>query len=269
MIQSVRAVGLLRVAEIFHFLHSAYRSRKTNEQFLRQNSEFKTPSLWWMHDMYAHTSYPFYVTSGAEHAGWISEMIDKHVENSNPKVAEWGCGLGRLTRHMPDRYTVYGFDYNVDAINWCRSNFSNACFLINALMPPLPAGDQDFDALFSVSVFTHLSKDAHKQWIEEIARVLAPNGILLASFHGERQAAGLLNHEQKQFTAGDLVVRAKVPEGSRIFVAYHPEAFVRELLAPHFDIIDGPLDALGQTVWIARKRSCAASSNTEFPNACD
>lgn len=255
LVSAVRRAGLLPLAEGLRFARSALASRRDNAAWLRANPAFAAPPLWWMHDMYAHTSYRHYAETGANHAGQISALIERHLDAQNPAVAEWGCGLGRLLRAMPGHFRMTGFDYNPSAIGWCSDNIPGASFALNGLMPPLPAGDEAFDALYCISVFTHLSEAAHRAWAGELARVLKPGGVLLASFHGPEQAGGLLPEERALFDAGQLVVRDWVKEGGRTFVAYHPHAFVRDLLTPHFDIAEGPLPAAGQTVWIARRKS--------------
>ena len=41
--------------------------------------------------------------------------------------------------------------------------------------------DATFDAVYAYSVFSHLSEVSHLAWIEEIARVLKPGGMLVAT----------------------------------------------------------------------------------------
>lgn len=255
LVSAARKAGLLPLAEAFRFARSALATRRDNAAWLRVNPGFEAPPLWWMHDMYAHTSYRHYAESGANHAGQIAALIERHSGLSGLDVAEWGCGLGRLVRAMPGHFRMTGFDYNPAAIDWCRNHVPDATFALNGLMPPLPAAEGAFDGLYCISVFTHLSESAHRAWAGELARVLKPGGILLASFHGPDQAGGLLPEERARFDAGELVVRDRVKEGGRTFVAYHPHAYVRGLLTPHFDIAEGPLPAVGQTVWIARRKS--------------
>lgn len=211
-----------------------------------------------MHDMYAHTSYRLYTESGSRHAQEIAALFRRHITKDNPTVAEWGCGLARVIQRMPEDFIRHGFDFNQDAILWCRLNVPNVHFHCNSLMPPLPIADQTFDGVYCLSVFTHLSEKAHFAWINELSRVLKPGGVLVASFHGRDQAHTLRRCERRAFDAGELVVRDRVDEGSRLYVAYHPDAFVRTLLSMHFTIVEGPLQALDQSVWVARTQALAS-----------
>ena len=254
LVRLARKLHLLPMLEYGRFLWVAAKTRASNKTYLTEELGFVAPPAWLMHDMYAHTSLRFYADSGRAHAQTIATMIDKYVDKPQPEVAEWGCGLARVLRHMPHRYRRTGFDLNGAAIDWCAENIADVAFFKNELMPPLPTEAARFDALYSISVFTHLSQTAHYAWIDELARVLAPGGVLVASFHGPGQAGGLLPDERARFERGELIVRDGVREGSRTYVAYHPDAFVRALLGKHFDIVEGPLQAVGQTVWIARRK---------------
>lgn len=204
--------------------------------------------------MYAGTSFSQYWGMGMQTAAVIAGKIDAHVEAGAPRVADWGCGLARVIRHLPERYRRTGFDYNLHAINWCKEEIEGVEFYHNNLMPPLPAAAASFDALYALSVFTHLSEAAHDAWIGEIERVLAPGGVFLGAFHMVPPAGQLLPDEQSRFEAGQLVVRGGVKEGSRTYTAHHPEPYLREKLLVNFDIIEPPIDLFAQTLFVARKR---------------
>ena len=254
LLSVARVLRLLPLLDAVRFLRVRAASVKDNAQFLKEHSDFVAPPLWWMHDMYRHTSYAKYWRTGRETAAGIAERIDRFVDAPAPRVADWGCGLARVIRHLPHGYERTGFDYNPNAIRWDAEHIGNIRFLKNELMPPLPVESASFDALYALSVFTHLSGEAHEQWIAEIERVLAPGGIFLGAFHMRPEAGQLLPGEQARFDAGDLVVRGAVKEGSRTYTAYHPEQYLRERLLCRFDVVEGPTDFFGQTLFVARKR---------------
>lgn len=249
-----RRLGLLPVLERAKYMAAARRASASNKAFLRANPDFTPPPLWWMHDMYAHASFEQYMTTGRDTAAGIASRIDTYTKLESPRVADWGCGLARVTRHLPSHYRRYGFDYNADAIAWCKANIKGPEFAVNGLRPPLPAGDGSFDALFALSVFTHLSPEGHTTWFAEIARVLSPGGIFLGAFHADPSDEQLLAEEREKFAKGELVTRGGVHEGGRTFVAYHPESYLRTALAPWFDILEGPTPFFGQGLVVARRR---------------
>jgi len=249
-----RAAGLLPLLDRVRFLHAKRVSAAENRAFLEQNEGFLPPPLWWMHDMYRHTSFDQYWRTGRETSAVIAVKVDMHLDTGRPRIADWGCGLGRVVRHLPDRYDRTGFDYNPQAIAWDTDHIPGVRFLKNDLSPPLSVADASFDAVYALSVFTHLSAEGHKRWIAEIERVLAPGGIFLGAFHVRPPAGQLLPAEQARFDAGELVVRGGVKEGSRTFTAHHPESYLRDTLFQNFDIVEEPTELFGQTLFVVRKR---------------
>jgi SAM-dependent methyltransferase len=249
-----RGIGLLPILERARYLSAARRAAPGNKAYLAKHPGFVAPPLWWMHDMYAHASFKQYMETGQETAAALARRIDAHVKHERPRVADWGCGLARVIRHLPERYERHGFDYNAEAIAWCSKNISGCAFDINGLRPPMPAADASFDALYSLSVFTHLSAQGHEEWFAEIARVLAPGGVFLGAFHADPNDTQLLAGERARFEAGELVTREGVAEGGRTFTAYHPEAYLRRALSPQFDIVEGLTEFFGQQLLVARRR---------------
>ncbi len=253
LLSIARALRLLPLLDALRFLQSRRESASHNRQFLKDHGDFDPPPLWWMHDMYRHTSYSLYWRTGQDTAAALTEIIDRHIAAEQPRIADWGCGLARVLRHLPLRYQRTGFDYNPNAIHWGKGHIKGVRFHTNALAPPLSADEASFDALYALSVFTHLSAEAHTAWIKEIHRVLAPGGIFLGAFHMTPPTGQLLPGEQEQFDAGTLVVRGAVKEGSRTYTAYHPERYLRETLFREFELIEGPIPFFGQTLFVVRK----------------
>ena len=253
LVSVARAAGLLPAFDAMRFMRSKWASAEANARFREAHPDFDPPPLWWMHDMYAHTSYALYWRTGRETASALAAHIDAHVKTERPRVADWGCGLARVLRHLPARYERTGFDYNARAIEWCTDHVNEARFFHNGLMPPLPASAASFDALYALSVFTHLSEEAHDAWIHDIARVLAPGGVFLGAFHTKLAPDQLLPEELARFDAGKLVVRGRVKEGSRTYVAYHPESWLRHHLFHGWEILEGPVDFFGQSLFVARR----------------
>ncbi|MHA7870982.1 MAG: class I SAM-dependent methyltransferase [Hyphococcus sp.] len=253
LLSIARALRLLPVLDAGRFLWARAQSAEDNRQFLAARPDFAPPPLWWMHDMYRHTSFEQYWRTGEGTAAAIAAMIDRHVDAPAPRVADWGCGLARVIRHLPSRYRRAGFDYNANAIRWNAAHIRDIAFQENALQPPLPAAGESFDALYALSVFTHLSEAGHRNWIAEIERVLAPGGVFIGAFHMRPLPGQLLPAEQARFDAGELVVRGAVKEGSRTYTAYHPEAYLRDALLRRFEILEGPCELFGQTLFVARK----------------
>jgi hypothetical protein len=67
--------------------------------------------------------------------------MSKYRSGKNLTILAWGCGPGRIIRHMPDLFDesgqCHGTDYNFRSIAWCRENLPGIQFAINDLKPPL------------------------------------------------------------------------------------------------------------------------------------
>ena len=78
------------------------------------------------------------------------------------RVLDFGCGAGRTLRHFvnDDMGAEYwGCDIDVPSIEWLEENLSPPFNVFaNAEVPPLDQPDGNFDVIFCVSVFTHLTR---------------------------------------------------------------------------------------------------------------
>jgi SAM-dependent methyltransferase len=160
-------------------------------------------------------------------------------------MLDFGCGCGRVTRNWAglSDVEVVGTDLSRPAVDWCRRNLPFARFEENGLEPPLVFGDQSFDLVYALSVFTHLTAELQLAWRDELRRVLRPGGFLLVTTHGRSYAPRLTTEERERFERGELVVRWADVAGSNLCSAYHPEAYLRDTFAQGFEFLQ--LDAEG------------------------
>ena len=152
---------------------------------------------------------------------------------------------------------LYGTDYNPELISWCQRQLGKlAEFKTNKLTPPLDYANEQFDLIYSISVFTHLTEDLQYAWLNELGRVLKHSGLILITLHGESRLHQLETEEQQRFRAGELIVKQQFAAGSNLCGAYHPEQYVRHHLAQGFEVMDfvpvGVRDA-DQDIYLLRK----------------
>jgi SAM-dependent methyltransferase len=137
----------------------------------------------------------FFFTLGMKNCIDLLCYLRRHVQLGDiRRVLDWGCGCGRLTPHLVaclPSASLYGVDIDREAVEWCASQFPQAHFGVSQTSPPLQYPDRFFDLVLATSVFTHLTRDYQRIWLTELARILAPGGLLLATTHGE--FAGRLN----------------------------------------------------------------------------
>jgi SAM-dependent methyltransferase len=57
---------------------------------------------------------------------------------------------------------------------------------LTSVRPPLPYGADAFDAIISISVFTHLNEKSQLEFLAELHRICRPGGRLFLTVHGAR-----------------------------------------------------------------------------------
>ncbi len=263
LVKWLRNNNLLWLADCFRFLADSVRNYKVNRKLQRSLPGFVFPPPTLAYDAYSSVNYPYYFNSGSKAAGSIYKMLEPYLTNDKNLICEWGCGPARIIRHMPKipsagQNMFIGTDYNNKTISWCEKNIAEVKFVLNGLNPPFSFPDNYLDCVYCVSVFTHLSGDLHFSWLREILRVLRPGGIFLMTANGDNIRKTQLNDEGRLYDSGQLVVRGKVKEGSRIFLAFHSPVFMRQTFLKGLDILKHDTNpdnyiSSGQDVWIVRK----------------
>lgn len=241
ILNATRSLGLLPVLDRMTYLRRSAKAARTNRDFLRRNPGFAVPPVELAFDAYHKVDWTDYHEVGQRHAGFFASLIRQHcIASDDFTVLEWGCGPGRLIRHMPGLLAgfdprVIGTDYNPATIDWCKAKLPGMEFALNHLAPPLPFPDNSVDATYNFSVFTHLSAEMHEAWIAELYRVLKPGGFLITTTHGDYYRYLMTQKsEVATYERGDLVVQNQFEEGKKWFFAIHPERYVRDTLLKDF-----------------------------------
>lgn len=258
----LRKVGLLRFAETLRFRWQQWKCRKANEVFRKTYPAEKFPPDYFIYETYRLNLSDYY-HDGRATAAEIIAVIGKYTDVHRPgfTILDWGCGPGRITRHLPallPAATVHGTDYNDRYVNWCRQNLPGIHFSKNDIQPPLPFANAYFDAVIGISIFTHLSEAGHHAWVNELYRVCKPGAVIFITMQGAAYREKLLSFEQKQFDEGKLVTRENTREGNRLFSAFQPPAFVHQLIAGKFEVLS-LIEATttngepGQDEWVLKK----------------
>ncbi|UJX45057.1 class I SAM-dependent methyltransferase [Xanthobacter sp. YC-JY1] len=105
-------------------------------------------------------------------------------------LLDFGVGVGRLARMFhgfSGRYV--GMDVDARHLAWVGQNLAHVEPVLSVPRQPLPAADGSFDAVVSISVFSHLSERDHLFYLSELHRVSAPGALLFLSIHGDRAFA--------------------------------------------------------------------------------
>jgi SAM-dependent methyltransferase len=263
LVALLRRAGLLEATDWLRYRRTRWKARPLREAFARQHGAEPLPPDDLAYDAYGTLDWAAYWASGREIAAHLRAILAHQVAGPGPRrVLEWGCGPARIVRHLPallsgdGAWDVVGSDFNPETVRWCRRHIEGVTFVENRLEPPLGLAASSFDAVYCVSVLTHLSPAMHEAWVGELGRVLRPGGLLIATLHGDATRDRLLPHERRRYDDGQLVVRGRVAEGKRTYVAYHPPAFARRVLFRDFEPVShevAPVPSLSpQDLWVVR-----------------
>jgi SAM-dependent methyltransferase len=262
----LRRIGLLSITDKFRFFVQKKRRGASNRKFMDEHPQFPFPPPYFIYEAY-QLNYELYYHDGQGTAKEIIESIKKYSNSYTAplKILDWGCGPGRITRHMPDflaaESKVFGTDYNAEYIHWCQQNIPQISWSINSVYPPLNFADDSFDAVVGLSVFTHLSSTAQQKWIAELYRIMQKNAILYITTQGNAFREKLSSGEKKEFDKGSVVERKTIREGHRLFSTFHPVNYVRNLLEWGFEVcelVEGSnlhVSQPQQDIWILKKKA--------------
>jgi SAM-dependent methyltransferase len=177
-----------------------------------------------------------------------------------------------LTGYLTKEGSYWGFDIVKKGIDWCQTHITkefehfhfqhvniynkyyNKKGTIVADQFKFPYEGNFFDFIFLTSVFTHMQSAELENYIQEIARVLAPGGRAMLTFF-------LLNPESKQFmelgkshsnfeyevNEYSKTTNPQVPEDAIAF----EEQFVISLLHKNRLVIDRPIQ---YGAWCGREK---------------
>ncbi len=191
---------------------------------------------------------------GFNHYHAMQVMLARHgiLRDACPVLLDWGCGYGRVARHFVREWpeaTIIGMDVDAENIAWAADNLSPGRFVRSPLMPPCPLGDASVDAVFSISVMTHLPPTVQGAWLADLARITRPDGIVLMSFGGPSAAAwASLWNEPSYFEAfrrdgfhADQIERAmdgRIEDSSYYRNVAQSHEHVRNTWGQHFEILE-------------------------------
>jgi 2-polyprenyl-3-methyl-5-hydroxy-6-metoxy-1,4-benzoquinol methylase len=137
-----------------------------------------------------HRDIPGFLASGGSCMGYIRDaLLAAGVDpaSGTKHVLDWGCGCGRIARHWA-QYLPYidlhGCDIDETGIQWCQRNMPFGSFSVSRTAPPLPYPAGHFDIVYGASVLTHLTLPLHYAWMQEIWRLLKPDGVAVLTTMG-------------------------------------------------------------------------------------
>jgi SAM-dependent methyltransferase len=235
-----------------YLLGPVYVDGTPGEDIVYPVGEAKRNKAWFeklnqgLKDIEAPPSDLVYLTQGINDVGAYMDSIIpgvynmiKYLKTSGietdrlESILDIGCGTGRMLVGWyleNSGRRLYGCDINEKLIDWSRNHLPKEVqFFPNQVLPPLPFGPGSLDFVYLLSVFTHLSLDTQKRWIEELRRILRKNGVLLVTFHGDSYVYFTRPNEVKRFKECGYMEPSQEKEGPNAFLTFHGHGFVKKL----------------------------------------
>lgn len=119
------------------------------------------------------------------------------------KVADLGCGCGRMLQLLADRYEATGVDASPLAVEF--ANKRNVKVVQGSLPDDLPLTPGTFDAVLMLDVLEHLNDDVASA--AAAAKLLNPGGIFLLTVPAYQWLFGphdVAHHHRQRYTRGQL-----------------------------------------------------------------
>lgn len=244
------------------FRYAVWKNREKNTQYRNQYPDTVLPPDIDLFQTF-ELNYRKFITDGELAAKELMEWTSPYLSADHPVILDWGCGTGRIIRHIPSlqpHAQLYACDINESLINWDRENLPGITFsTINSFSPTLYA-DGFFDLVYGFSVLTHIDAALQQDWLAELHRILKPGGIAFITTHGNAYTYQLLPGQRKKLRKNGIYTQSFPVAGHRMASTYHQAASFKKKLEPFFTIkecYDGnqhPEKAGGQDVWMVQKR---------------
>ena len=151
--------------------------------------------------------------TGAYTARQVSAALDLRPTD---RVLELGCGVGRIGRELAPKVAHWhGADISANMLKVAGERLAgcaNVGFteLTRASLQPL--SDASFDKAYCVAVFIHMDKEDFYLYLEDLARVLKPGGLLYFDTWNLASAVGWRRYamECNQYRSADPTQRKDV-----------------------------------------------------------
>ena len=144
-----------------------------------------------------------YVRQGREDACAIMSYFVQYSAQAEdlqngwaPRILDLGCGCGRIARNF-SKVMLTGIDVDPVGIAWCNENLRTESFYPREQFRFFVSEENpqhtleniggyltQFDLIYSVSIFTHMTEQRQDELLRFINDLLLPDGIAVLTVHG-------------------------------------------------------------------------------------
>lgn len=203
----------------------------------------------------------------------VSLIVDHLVRAGvEPQTARWleiGAGFGRLIRVLVDHARperVWAMELDPDALAFVAREFGvHPVGSTEAFEPSEPVAA---DAVYAISVITHVDRVGTDAFMALVARTLQPGGAVLFTSHGSASLAVLGNYDDGRYEPRRTEVEASLKSDGMAFVPYgwtdtcgmtwHDPDHLRSVVAAQApDLVEVTFEPGGldghQDIWVYRR----------------
>ncbi len=258
----IRKLQLAGWLDSFLFTLAKYRNRKINRRYLEEHPNIILPDDYDVYETY-QLNYQKFIEDGNLAAKEMIEWTTTYLNNPQPKILDWGCGVGRMVRHIKEYHSsamLFACDIDQRKIEWNKKHYPNIDFSLISYTPPTHYANEQFDLICGISIFTHIDAASQDAWLKELQRLLHPNGILFISTQGQQYSRKLSSVEKKLLNQHGIFTQSYHHKGHRMMSTYHHPDHFKTKIAPYFlvkEFYDGeshPEKMGGQDLWILQKK---------------
>jgi SAM-dependent methyltransferase len=181
----------------------------------------------------------------------LAEGVAGRALASFESMLDWGCGCGRVTRHLiADRLPhqrVTGIDIDADNVAFAAGHYPGGSFRAIDLLPPTSFADASFDFVVATSVMTHLDEPTQFAWLAELRRITRPGAVVILTAHGPTAVAWsncpidwLDRWERLGIDASAVLDHLKgfIPSDDYYRNTFHTPKYIRENWSKFFTVRD-------------------------------
>ncbi len=255
-------LNLLGVFDKLNYGYALARYGTVNADYKKKFPGFHFPPNYYLYETY-RLNYQHYKEDGELTAREMIERVSDYVPG-DMNILEWGCGVARMTRHIPALVTagstVVGADINASMINWNTRHINKIQFLTTAYYPPTSFCNGQFNIVFGLSVFTHIELECQQAWLDEIHRILSPKGLFVFTTHGAAYECHLGKMEKEVLKEQGAYTIFYKRKGHRMMSTYNRYENLLAVVCTHFEVLEYSCGASypekvgGQDLWIVQKR---------------
>jgi SAM-dependent methyltransferase len=198
------------LAGLARYVAFSVRLRKANAAYAANASSLPPPML--RYRVHGTLDEASYVSIGQAVARTLFDVLrERGVEWRNLAVLDFACGPGRVAtelKKLAPTCRLEGSDIDREAIAWARESLRDVGdFHTNEPSPPTRYPDGRFDAIYSVSLFTHLDEAAQDAWLRELARLLKPGAMFVTTVHGRFATQSCSEGERRELAQRGIAYR--------------------------------------------------------------